>query len=314
MVLLELNFGTAVESFTPPGVIPNTKMIYETAITAEKLGFDAVWVWDHLLLGSKKVYQVLEPLTLLAAISSKTSKIKLGISTLVLPLRDPVVLAKEVQTIHHISNGRLILGVAAGWYEKEFDAVGTDFSERGKTTELYISLLRRLVTETDINAQIGARRFHHTTMEPRPSSPPKILMGGYRVLKRIGSMSDGWIASYYTPEDFRETWLEITKFAREAGRDEKTLTSVNIVPVCIRNTFEEADRIARDFTAEYMDMPSWGKSKVESAVRGTVKDCIDQIKRYEEVGLQNLEFIPCYYDLETVEAVGKEIIPHFKRR
>jgi alkanesulfonate monooxygenase SsuD/methylene tetrahydromethanopterin reductase-like flavin-dependent oxidoreductase (luciferase family) len=288
--------------------------IFETASKAEKLGFDAVWVWDHLLLGSKKVYQVLEPLTLLAAISSKTTRVKLGISTLVLPLRDPVVLAKVVQTIQHISNGRLLLGVAAGWYEKEFDAVGSNFSQRGRTTEEYIYLLRKLVSETDINLKQGNRSFHHTTMEPRPSVPPKILMGGYRVLKRIGTMSDGWIASYYTPEDFLETWSEIIKFARLAGRDEKSLTSVNIVPVCVRNSFEEADKVAKKFTAEYMDMPSWGKSKVESAVRGTVRDCVEQIKRYEQVGLQNLEFIPCYYDVETIETVGKEIIPHFIKR
>jgi alkanesulfonate monooxygenase SsuD/methylene tetrahydromethanopterin reductase-like flavin-dependent oxidoreductase (luciferase family) len=309
-----LNFGIALESFTPPGVSPDTKTIFEAATIAEELGFDTVWVWDHLLLGSKKVYQVLEPLTLLAAISSKTSRIKLGISTLVLPLRDPVVLAKEVQTIQYISNGRLLLGVAAGWYGKEFDAVGSDFAERGKKTEEYLSLLRKLVSETDINMKLGNRSFQHTTMEPRPSRPPKILMGGYKVLKRIGTMSDGWIASYYTPEDFRETWLEILKFASLAGRDEKSLMSVNIVPVCVRNSFEEADKVARGFTAEYMDMPSWGKSKVESAVRGTVKDCIEQINRYEQAGLQNLEFIPCYYDVETIETVGKEIVPHFIRR
>ena len=309
-----MNFGTALESFTPPGIVPDTKKIFETATKAESFGYDTVWVWDHLLLGSKRVYQVLEPLTLLSAISSRTSKIKLGISTLVLPLRDPVVLAKEVQTLQHLSTGRLVLGIAAGWYEKEFNAVGTKFSERGKTTEEYLGLLRKLVSETDINLQLKNRSFSHATMEPRPSKPPMILMGGYRVLKRIGTMSDGWIASYYTPEDFKETWLEIISFAREAGRDEKALTSVNIVPVCVRNSFEEADKVARNFTAEYMDMPSWGKSKVESAVRGTVKDCVDQIMKYEAAGLQNLEFIPCYYDIDTVEMVGKEIIPHFVKR
>ncbi|MHB8565833.1 MAG: LLM class flavin-dependent oxidoreductase [Nitrososphaerales archaeon] len=309
-----MNFGTALESFTPPDVTPDTQKIYEMSTRAEKLGFDTVWVWDHLLLGTKKVYQVLEPLTLLSAIAARTSRIKLGISTLVLPLRDPVVLAKEVQTVHHISGGRLVLGVAAGWYEKEFDAVGSKFSERGKTTEEYLSLVRKLVSETDINMQLGNRSFHHTTMEPRPSSPPKILMGGYKVLKRIGTMSDGWISSYYTPEDFGETWLEILKFARAAGRKEEELTNVNIVPVCVRNSFEEADKVARDFTAEYMDMPAWGKSKVESAVRGTVKDCVEQIKSYEQAGVQNLEFLPCYYDMDTLEKVGKEVLPHFIKR
>jgi alkanesulfonate monooxygenase SsuD/methylene tetrahydromethanopterin reductase-like flavin-dependent oxidoreductase (luciferase family) len=309
-----LNFGTALESFTPPDVVPDTQKLYEMTIRAEKLGFDTVWVWDHLLLGSKKVYQVLEPLTLLSALSARTSKIKLGISTLVLPLRDPVVLAKEVQTIQHISGGRLLLGVAAGWYDKEFDAVGAKFADRGKTTEEYLSIFRKLVSGTDLNTQIGSRNFRHTTMEPRPPEPPKVLMGGYKVLKRIGTMSDGWIASYYTPEDFGETWLEILKHAREAGRNEKELTNVNIVPVSIKSTFEEADKIARNFTAEYMDMPAWGKSKVESAVRGTVKDCVEQIKRYEQAGVQNLEFLPCYYDMETLETVGKELLPHFIKR
>ncbi len=309
-----MNFGTALESFTPPDVTPDTQKIFEMSTRAERLGFDTVGVWDHLLLGSRKVYQVLEPLTLLSAIAAKTSKIKLGISTLVLPLRDPVVLAKEVQTINHISGGRLLLGVAAGWYEKEFDAVGSKFSDRGRTTEKYLSLLRKLVNETDINMKLGNRSFNHTTMEPRPSSPVKVLMGGYKVLKRIGTMSDGWIASYYTPEDFTETWLEILRFAKAVGRDEKSLTNVNIVPVCVKDTFEEADKIARDFTAEYMDMPAWGKSKVESAVRGTVKDCVEQIKRYEQAGVQNLEFLPCYYDMDTLEKVGNEVLPHFIKR
>lgn len=309
-----MNFGIALESFTPPDVVPDSKKLYDMTIRAENLGFDTVWVWDHLLLGSKKVYQVLEPLTLLSALSARTSKIKLGISTLVLPLRDPVVLAKEVQTIQHISGGRLLLGVAAGWYDKEFDAVGAKFADRGKITEEYLSILRKLVSGTDLNMQVGTRNFRHTTMEPRPPQPLKILMGGYKVLKRIGTMSDGWIASYYTPEDFKETWGEILKHASESGRNEKDLTNVNIVPVSIKSTFEEADKISRNFTAEYMDMPAWGKSKVESAVRGTVKDCVEQIKRYEEAGVQNLEFLPCYYDMETLETVGKELLPHFIKR
>ncbi len=309
-----INFGIALESFTPPGVIPDTEKIFDMAIRAEKMGFDTIWVWDHLLLGSKRVYQVLEPLMLLAALSQKTSKLKLGISALVLPLRDPVVLAKEVQTIDYISNGRLVLGVAAGWYEKEFDAVGAAFAQRGKMTEEFLKTMRRLVNEGDINGEVGKRKFVHTTMEPRPQRPPKILMGGYKVLKRIGTMSDGWISSYYTPEDFKETWIEILRYAKESGRSESDLTNVNILPICVMNTFEEADKVARSFTAEYMDMPSWGKSKVECAIRGTVKDCLEQIRRYESAGVQNLELLPVYYDIEQLEKVGKEVLPHFIKK
>ncbi len=284
------------------------------ASRAEELGFDTIWVWDHLLLGSKKVYQVLEPLTLLSALSVRTAKVRLGVSTLVLPLRDPVVLAKVVQTLDCLSNGRLLLGVSAGWYEKEFDAVGASFPDRGKTIETFLKIVRKLVNEEDINMQVGNRRFNHTSMKPRPGVPPKILMGGYKVLKRIGTMSDGWISSYYTPEDFGQTWSEIMVYARAAERNLDQMTNVNILPICVKNTFEEADKEVRAFTAEYMDMPPWSKSKVESAVRGTVKDCVEQIRKYEHAGVQNLEFLPCYYDMEQLEIVGNEVLPHFTRK
>ena len=78
--------------------------------------------------------------------------------------QSPVVVAKEIQTLDYLSKGRLLLGVAAGWYTKEFDAVGADFSKRGKTTEEYLQIIRKLVNDQDTTGVFGVRNFVHTTL------------------------------------------------------------------------------------------------------------------------------------------------------
>src|SRR5688500_20198554 len=98
----------------------------------EQLEFDSLWVWDHILLGVEPNFPIIESLTLLTAIAARTKKIKLGTGILVLPLRNPVVLAKQLSGMDLLSNGRLIMGMASGWYKREFDAVGVPFEKRGK--------------------------------------------------------------------------------------------------------------------------------------------------------------------------------------
>jgi alkanesulfonate monooxygenase len=98
----------------------------------EQLGFDSLWVWDHVLLGVQPNFPIIESLTLLTAIAARTKTIKLGTGILVLPLRNPVVLAKQLASMDLLSNGRLLMGMASGWYKREFDAVGVPFEKRGK--------------------------------------------------------------------------------------------------------------------------------------------------------------------------------------
>ena len=95
----------------------------------EQLGFDSLWVWDHILLGVEPNFPIFESLTLLTAIAARTKKIKLGTGILVLPLRNPVILAKQLSSMDQLSDGRLIMGMASGWYKREFDAVGVPFEQ-----------------------------------------------------------------------------------------------------------------------------------------------------------------------------------------
>lgn len=307
-----MRFGLALESFTPPGKLPNPSSIYEMTEKGESLGFDSVWVWDHILLGSRKVFPVLDSLTTLASIGARTRKLKLGTSVLILSLRNPVVLAKVLSTIQLMTNGRLIVGAASGWYKREFDTLGIPFERRGKIFEERFNLVRSLLNENDVNYTSDSIKLEHASMEPK-TTPIPFLIGGYsdNVLARVGRISDGWISYYYTPQGYAESWQKIEQSAKKNGRNPESLRRINIVPLAIASNFEEGDKIAKEFTSKYMDLPKNTGCTAESAVRGTIDDCISQIKEYEKTGVQDLVFIPCFYDLKYVELAGKEILPKF---
>src|SRR5437588_11647186 len=120
----EVQYGVALENFTPHPAEPSIDGIMEYAARAEALGFHSAWVWDHILLGSKRPFPFLEALSTLAALAMRTTRIRLGTGVCVLPLRNPVILAKVLASVDHLSRGRLILGFGAGWDARAFEAWG----------------------------------------------------------------------------------------------------------------------------------------------------------------------------------------------
>ena len=139
MTTFSNTFGLAMRNFTTWPELPDPKGLIDYAAKAEALGFDSVWVWDHILLGVDPPFPIIDSLTLLAAIATRTTKIKLGTGVLVLPLRNPVVLAKELSSLDLIAGGRLLLGMASGWYKREFDAVGSPVSRARSVSWIAIS-------------------------------------------------------------------------------------------------------------------------------------------------------------------------------
>src|SRR5919109_1375331 len=140
-------FGVAMRNFTTYPEMPDPQALITYAARAEELGFDSVWVWDHIFLGVDPPFPIIEPLTLLGAVAARTTRIKLGTGVLVLPLRNPVVLAQELSSLDLIAGGRLLLGMASGWYKREFDAVGVPFEQRGRIMDRNLEILRRFFTE-----------------------------------------------------------------------------------------------------------------------------------------------------------------------
>src|SRR5262249_18576499 len=148
-------------------------------------------------------FPVLDSLTLLAAVAARTTRIKLGTGVLVLPLRNPVVLAKELSSLDLIAGGRLLLGVASGWYKREVASVGGPLDERGRIMDRNLEILQRLCTEDQVNGEYPPHRLRGSNMSPKPSALPVMLIGGYvdRVLKRA-ALTGGWLTYFYTPAGF----------------------------------------------------------------------------------------------------------------
>ena len=159
-------FGIAVPNFTAYPEMPDIKALVEYGVRMEQMGFDSLWVWDHILLGVEPNFPIIESLTLLTAIAARTKKVKLGTGILVLPMRNPVILAKQLACMDLLSDGRLLMGMASGWYRREFNAIGVPFEQRGKIMDENLDILKRFWTEHTVSGKfphhdIPAGVFHN---------------------------------------------------------------------------------------------------------------------------------------------------------
>jgi alkanesulfonate monooxygenase len=306
-------FGLAMRNFTTYPEMPNPATLIAYAVTAEALGFDSIWVWDHILLGVDPPFPVVDSLTLLAAIAARTSKINLGTGVLVLPLRNPVVLAKELASLDLIAGGRLLLGMASGWYRREFDAVGVSFQERGRIMDRNLEIIRRLWTEDQVNGDYPPHRLRSANLSPKPARLPVMLIGGYveRVLKRA-ALNDGWLTYFYTPEGFAKSWAKVRGFAVEAGRDPDALLNANQLPIYIGASREAVEAPMMEWLGQEWDYAAWSDSTKEAAIIGTVDECVAQLRAQRGVGVQKLIFIPYRYRMDQVEIIAREIIPRLR--
>jgi probable F420-dependent oxidoreductase len=304
-------FGLALENFTPDRKTPSMDAVVAYSQTAEELGFASVWAWDHIFLGARRPFPFLEALTTLATVAARTSRIQLGTGVLVLPIREPAILAKVTATLQIASGGRLVLGMAAGWYEREFEATGVPFKGRGAAFERNLDMVFRLWGSDDLSGEWDGRVLRHVRMLPRPEPRPQVLIGGYvdRVLKRAATLGDGWITYFYTADSFARSWAKIREFAEEAGRDPGQLRNAAQLPLCIGPSFEHATRSANEYVAEYFDTPAWSESSADSAIRGTPEQCAEQIAAHIEAGVEHLIFCPYNYEPEQVHRLATEVLP-----
>src|SRR5918912_544672 len=221
MAGLARTFGIAARNFTAYPQMPDAKALVDYGVRMEELGFDSLWVWDHVLLGVEPNFPIIESLTVLTAVAARTSRIRLGTGILVLPLRNPVLLAKQLASMDQLAEGRLLMGMASGWYKREFDAMGVLFERRGRIMDDNLQILKALWREPSVTGEWGPHKISKAVMYPKPVQAPRIpiLIGGYvdRVLKRAATVGDGWLTYFYTPEAFPKSWTKIRAFAEEAG-------------------------------------------------------------------------------------------------
>jgi probable F420-dependent oxidoreductase len=306
-------FGLAIKNFVGPGDVPDIKALYAYAERAEALGFESLWAWDHVLLGVEPSFPIIDSITTLAAIAARTSTIKLGTGVLVLPLRNPVVAAKALGSLDVISGGRLILGVAAGWYAREFDAVGVPFKQRGRIFERNLDILLRLWTEERVTLKVDEFNLREAVLAPRTAQRPRppVLIGGYvdAVLKRAGTVGDGWLTYFYTPESFTRSWQKVQAFAREAGRDPSKLTATNQLALYVGKDRAQTETDMRHWLSTEWDTAAWSESTIEHAIHGSPEECVTQLRAHVQTGVNRIILIPYRYEPEQVERIAKEVLP-----
>jgi len=233
----------AITLMLPVGSDPGSDApsVIELARRAEDAGFSAVSLSDHVVMGPRvdrypwgefpypPSAPWVEPLTVMSAIATVTTRIRLTTGILIVPLRPAALLAKWVATIDAISGGRLELGVGTGWQEEEFDAVGADYARRGQALTDGIAACRALWSSWPATFSSPTVSFTDIWCEPRPVRPggPPVLFSGTltsRNLRRIVELGDGWIPIMGERRAGISDGVAILQERyRAAGRDPSTL-------------------------------------------------------------------------------------------
>jgi probable F420-dependent oxidoreductase len=181
--------------------------IRRAAEQAEALGFADVWASEHIIIPRGAPYPpsaiFLDPVLTLTWAAAYTSRVGLGTSVLVLPMRHPLPLAKELATLQNLSGGRLTMGAGVGWMEAEFAALGAPFHERGKRMDEGLAMMRAVWSEDPVTfpSKSIPAEIHDMRMLPHPCAPIPIWIGGSSdaAIRRAARM-DGWHGSRVTPE------------------------------------------------------------------------------------------------------------------
>jgi probable F420-dependent oxidoreductase len=286
-----MDFGMVVGNFGTFEEDPGVDGCLAVAVEAERLGFDSVWVHDHVVMPSDvtstylynetgaspfRVDQyIYDPLAVMAAIGARTSRVGIGTSVLIVPYRNPLVLAKTLSTIDRISHGRVILGIGVGWMEEEFEAlgIGDQYAHRGSVTDEYIAVCIDLWTQ-DGPSSFGGRwvRYERIGALPLPVQRPHIPI---------------WVGG--------KTPAAIRRVARYGSGYHTVASSPEQVAAEVSAVHAEMERVGRD-PAELVVSMLWAFLGVEGA-----EQIIDTVGRYAEAGLHHLVGIPW---VEPVNAAG----------
>ncbi|MEY2478163.1 MAG: hypothetical protein QOG87_3478 [Actinomycetota bacterium] len=247
---------------------------------AEENGFDSLWTVEHVLVPADYTSEypyspngkmpgpeespIPDPLVWLTYVGAVTKRIKLATGVLILPQRNPLVLAKEVATLDVLSGGRVMLGVGVGWLREEFDAIGVPFEERGARTDEYVAAMRALWTEDEATFKGQFTSFERAKSFPKPvRGTVPIVVGGHTkpAARRAGRLGDGFFPAKTSPDELADLLDEMRKAAKDAGRD---------------------------------------GDAIEVTAGGSMD--VDGIKRFADLGVSRIVIPPLGFDVETLKA------------
>lgn len=292
--------------FSVPGESPlHWDSVLAHARRAEELGFDSLWLSDHLFLDIEKYgggpgrYGAFEPLTTLAALARTVARPRLGTLVLCEALRPATLLAKALASLDQYCGGRLDIGIGAGWYEPDYEALGTAMPPPGER-------LARLAEALDVLAGLlpGGSftyqgHFHHAREAPnrppaRQSPRPPVLVGGKgdRLLRLVAERADGWNTCWaWTPAAYRERLAALERACAAVGRDPATVwRSLGLYALVgwdgadLEARFQRLRRLAPGGMLDSVSLDDWRVGRLV----GTVEEAAGQVADWGRLGIETL--------------------------
>lgn len=325
-------FGVFLPSFIWAGDGPErARGIKDFARHVEDLGFESIFITDHLF-AAKQFYSVnfLEPISALSVAAGVTSRVKLGTSVMVLPIREPVLLAKQLATLHFLSEGRAVLGAGIGWYPPEYAATGVKKSERGARTDEILDIIIPALEGKSVTYEGRFYQIQDVEIEPRLPERPEIWIGGGSQLADPGSpdlprfvdavkqrilRTEGWIPRpTCPPEDIARDWEELQAYLRENGRDPSTLTVAHENFMHLVLTQDRNKALAEQHEAFLRVMSeARGREYLERVyLFGTPDDIVESLQKRIDAGVQRFMLHTMTPDPGQLEHWITEVIAHVR--
>ena len=302
---MKVRIGIALGQWPSKELQPDA--ILDLVDSFEALDVDSLWLSDRLVSSTL----TFEPIAFLSFIAGRMQKMKLGTSTLVLPTRNPIVLAKELATLDFLSQGRLFPAIGLGGDEsKDLQVVGVNRKERAARADEMIMLMRRLWTEEDVTFQGKFYSVENATITPRPwqKNGLPIWIGGRSeaAMRRTGRLGDGWLVSSVSPAEVEAGIKSIRAHAAGAGRQVPEDHYGVLIPFYFAPSAEEAFKIAGRSVRPRPDLPA-----KQFTAFGTPEQVRERVSAYISAGATKFVMRPCgQFESwrEQIGILGREVI------
>jgi len=262
---------------------------------AEAMGYDSVWATEGLV----NELPALDPVVAIAGFAVGTTRVAIGSCVLLSPLRNPLILAKQIASLDVLSSGRVVLGIGIGGSPLSnpdaYRALGIALHERGARCDEGIEIMRKLWGGKRVSHAGRFYRFDDIAMEPRPVQRPHLPIwaggGAEGVLKRTARFCDGFVPIGSGAHTYRQSWERISAFAAEFGRDTATITPAVHLYYCLAKDRREGQALAeRTLTERYgyrVNLPNGTRFPF-----GNADDCLETIAAYRAAGVEHFVLNP----------------------
>jgi len=328
---MAMKFGLLLPHF---GEEASREKLLEGSQLAEKMGFDSVWVRDHLVFEphgemEKPNRTFYDALTTLTAIGAVTEKLELGTGSLI-PFRHPLVTALMAGTITQLVGPRLILGFGAGTFDHEFEAIGWGDLDRVEAVRSNAEILKRVFTENDVTYDDGIFSFENVTIEPKPvgGRVPFWYCGATpRSARLAAEYADGWMPGRISLATMEKRIATMREMTDASGRPMPTVSV--IPPTSIEETREEALKhvnipglLAWANKAKFAVKPPSGTFETVEDLEGQLivgdpGEAVEELRKFEAIGTEHLVFdFRFKFDrfFEQIELLGTEVLPKMRER